>query len=420
MNYFFSPNLYRVFRFLLGAYLAVHFIHLIPYVEELFSSNGMLHNGSLSPLFGVIPNVFALSDTPLFVITVTGFAIIASLMFMLGHFDRAAAIFIWFILACYFARNPLITNPALPYLGWLLLAHVFMPKLDVLELKTANEESWQVRRNIFYAAWIILALSYSYSGYTKLLSASWFSGETIGIVLNNPLARDHFLNELILSLPVGYLQLLTWFVLYVELLFAPLSIFKKLRPWLWSAMLFVQVGFLIFLDFADLTIPMLLFHLLTFDARWLAVKHRGLRPEKYVLHYDGECGFCHGLPKFVIEEDKANSFSYTPLQSDFSQSRLSELNLKLESDSIVFQAGTKIYLESGAVIKILQCLGGFWVLPAFILNCIPSYFRNRAYRFIGKHRKRIRQSPVGLCPILPPEYRQRFKLHSSAFSEIIS
>ena len=65
---------------------------------------------------------------------------IASLMFMLGYFDRAAAIFIWFILACYFARNPLIANPALPYLGWMLLAHAFMPKLDVLELKTTNDD----------------------------------------------------------------------------------------------------------------------------------------------------------------------------------------------------------------------------------------------------------------------------------------
>lgn len=410
MRYQFSPNHYRIFRGLLGAYLLIHFAHLMPYVVELFSSQGMLGNASLSPLFGIVPNLLAVSDAPLFVYALVGSAILASGLLLTGRFDKPAALWLWYVLACLFARNPLIANPALPYLGWMLLAHGLMPTLNPGEIYSPNNKQSELRRHIFWAAWIVLALSYSYSGYTKLLSPSWFHGETVEIVLNNPLARDHALNSLMLSLPSGLLALLTWFVLYVELLLAPLALFKSLRPWLWSAMLAVQFGFLIFLDFADLTIPMLLFHLLTFDSRWFSGKSYREQGSP-VLHYDGDCGFCHGLPKFILEEDKQGLFTYSPQQSEFSKSELRKLGVQLKSDSIILQVGPVIYLESDAVIKILEILGGFWRVTAALLRLIPRSFRNKTYQFVGRHRHRFMAAPDMLCPVLPDNYRKRFRLH---------
>lgn len=405
----FSTNHYRLFRSLLGLYLLCHFVHLLPYVTELFSSKGMLSDASLSPLFGIIPNIFAISDAPLFVCAVVGTAIVASGLVLVGRCDRAGAIWVWYVLACLFARNPLIANPALPYLGWMLLAHGMLPKMDAGKIQSPDDEHADLRRSVFWAAWIVLALSYSYSGYTKLLSPSWFNGETVEIVLNNPLARDHFLNNVMLSLPSALLSLLTWFVLYVELLFAPLALFKRLRPWLWSAMLGVQFGFLLFLDFADLTIPMLLFHLLTFDSRWLAYQ-RIDKKEPHILHYDGDCGFCHGLPKFMLEEDKKGLFVYSPQQSDFSKNELTKAGIRLENDSIVLQVGNIVYVESDAIVEILARLGGFWQLVASLMRLVPRNLRNSAYRFVGRHRARYRPAPLALCPILPSEYGQRFKL----------
>jgi hypothetical protein len=40
---------------------------------------------------------------------------------------------------------------------------------------------------------------------------------------------------------------------------------RRLRPLAWTAMLLVHFGFLFLLNSPDLTAPMLLFHLLTFD-----------------------------------------------------------------------------------------------------------------------------------------------------------
>jgi hypothetical protein len=117
------------------------------------------------------------------------------------------------------------------------------------------------------AAWVVLA-RVLITG-CKLLSPSWVSGDTVWYVLHNPLARDYFLRDLVVSLGEGVSRALTWAVLWVELLFAPLALFGRLRPLLWAAMLIVQFGFLLLLNFADLTAPMLLVHLLTFDPAWL-------------------------------------------------------------------------------------------------------------------------------------------------------
>lgn len=408
MNTPFSPNHYRLFRVLLGWYLVAHFVYLWPYGAELFSSEGMVGEAALSPLFGIVPNVLALNDAPPMVSILLASAVCASVLLMIGKFDRLAAIWIWYVLACIFARNPLIANPALPYLGWMLWAHLLMPRVKALDLGDDDRQE-AMRKKIFSAAWIVLALTYSYSGYTKLLSPSWVSGDTVNIVLNNPLARDHLLNAFVLSMPEAVLTLLTWFILYVELLFAPLALFKSLRPWLWTAMLFVQFGFLIFLDFADLTIPMLLFHLLTFDSRWLKAptnqEHQNL-----VLHYDGECGFCHGLPRFMLEEDRQGRFCYSPQQSTYSAKQLAKSGLQLDGESIVLQEDDRTYIESDAVVRILHHLGGLWRLVGLVLQVVPRSLRDSGYRWIGRHRYRLGTRPESLCPVLPASHRHRFRV----------
>ena len=104
-----------------------------------------------------------------------------------------------------------------------------------------------------------MALSYSYSGYTKLASPSWISGENVSLVLQNPLARDWWLRDLLLALPPLLLKCITWLILLVEISFAPLTLSRRLRPWLWGLMFGVQLGFATLLSFPDLTIAMLPF-----------------------------------------------------------------------------------------------------------------------------------------------------------------
>jgi hypothetical protein len=109
-----------------GVHLFMHFAHLIPWAAELFSNQGLLPEASASPLVMLFPNILAFFDGPIFVTSLVAFSALLSMALAFGFRDRAAALIIWYIAACLFGRNPLIQNPGLPYVGWLLLTHSFL------------------------------------------------------------------------------------------------------------------------------------------------------------------------------------------------------------------------------------------------------------------------------------------------------
>ena len=399
-----TTNQYRLFRVLLGTYLFVHFAALVPWAGEVFSNAGMLADATRSPLFGIVPNVLALAGGPQFVIGLVAAAAIAAACFACGYLDKLAAIFMWYVLACLFARNPLIANPALPYVGWMLLLHLFVPALPRATLTDAR---WEFPKPLFAAAWIVLALAYSYSGYTKLLSPSWVSGDAIAYVLDNPLARDNAVRDLFLALPGDALRVLTWSLMAVELLFAPLALVRKARPVLWVAMLVAQVGFLCLLNFADLTIPMLLFHMLTFDPAWVP----GNAPERRdVIFYDGECGLCHGAVRFVLAEDRRGRTLFSPLQgATFKRMVRDDVRKDLPDSFVVLDDAGELLLRSSAVVHVAMRLGGWWRVLGTLLFIVPKPIRDAGYRFVGAVRHRLFARPSRHCPFVPASMRARFR-----------
>ena len=406
-----TANQYRLFRVLLGLYLVIHFAQLLPWAGELFSNAGMLPDQATSPLFGIVPNVLALSDTPQVLLALVAAAVVAGVALAFGYCDKLAALFLWYMLACLFGRNPLIANPALPYVGWMLLAHLFVPSLPrgPLPEVAASDTSanWKMPRPLFAAAWIVLALAYSYSGYTKLLSPSWVTGDAIGYVLQNPLARDYFLRDWFLALPAGALRILTWSVMGIELLFAPLALIGRARPILWGAMFVVQLGFLCLLNFADLTSPMLLFHLLTFDPKWIPAKQSGAQEW---IFYDGTCGLCHRVVRFVLAEDRIGSFTFSPLQGETFKRTVREEERKGLPDSfVVADLSGRPLLRSDAVVHIARRLGGLWRVLGAILAVTPKPIRDGGYRLVGAIRHRLFAKPAQFCPVVPTELRIRFR-----------
>lgn len=401
---------YSVFRALFGTYLFVHFVHLLPWGAELFSSTGMVPDAALSPLTHLFPNVLAWVDTPAFVAALLTSGAAAAVLFAAGWRDRWAAAWMWYVLACLFGRNPLIANPALPYVGWMLLAHLFVPAAPYGSLAARGRadpaSGWRLPREVFLSGWIVLALSYSYSGYTKLLSPSWVSGDTVGHVLMNPLARDWALRDFMLWLPDSIPQLVTLGILWVEVLFAPLALSARLRPWLWSIMLVVQFGFAFLLNFADLTLAMLLFHFFTFDPAWLPGA-RAPRPQS--VFYDGACGLCHRVVRFVLAEDARGAFRLGPLQgARFAEALPEAQRAQLPDSFVVRRADGELLLRSTAAAHILITLGGVWRLLGGLLLLVPQRWRDAMYDAVGRSRHRWFRRPEQLCPFVPEHLRERF------------
>ena len=402
---------YSLFRAVFGLYLFVHFVELVPRGAELFSNRGVLPHAAASPLIHLFPNVLALWDAPIFIECLLIIAAGLSFLFAAGQWDRVAALSLWYLWACLFGRDPLIANPALPYVGWLLLAHVFLPPAPYGSWAARGRPdprgAWHMPQAIYLLAWLLMALGYTYSGCTKLVSPSWLDGTALARVLENPLARPGLLRDTLLVMPRGLLRVFTWGALGLELSFAPLALVRRLRRWVWSAMLAMHFGLFLLINFADLSAGMVILHLFTFDPAWVAPrKARGTE----LLFYDGHCGLCHRAVRFVLAEDRlGTAFRFSPLQSDLFQATVSEAERRALPDSLVVRTAEGALLSrSTAILYILSGLGGAWRVIAGGMSLVPAPVRDGLYDGVARIRYRLFARPEDACPIVPGELRARF------------
>jgi predicted DCC family thiol-disulfide oxidoreductase YuxK len=402
---------YSLYRAIFGSYLFFHFAGLLPWSRELFSSQGVLPKASDSPLIHLFPNILGVLDGPSFVQSLVVLAAVLSVVFAVGYHDRVASLGLWYLGACFLGRNPLIANPALPYIGWLLLAHAFLPSAPfgswAARGRIDPRGAWTMPNSIYLCAWILMALGYTYSGCVKLDSPSWVDGTALRRVLENPLARPGFLRMWLLSWPPIILRAGTWGGLGLELLFAPLALFRRMRPWIWCAMVALHLGLFALVSFPDLTAGMIILHLFTFNPSWISGEVAGRGEE---LFYDGYCGLCHDAVRFVLAEDSTGkTFRFTPLQGETFAARVpAERRAGLPDSIVVLTDDGSLLVRSAAFLHILRRLGGGWAVMASVLGVIPRGLRDLAYDLVARIRYRVFGRRDDVCPIVPPDLRARF------------
>jgi hypothetical protein len=278
----FGEHHLAVARMTLGAYLLVHYLVLLPYAAETFGPGGVMPNVALNPAY---PHGFTLLgwvDRPGAATLLVAVLAAVSLAYLAGFYTRTAAVLLFLGSHQLFHRNQLTLNPSLPCLGFLLLAHALFPDNPPLSVdrwlarrRALPEDGDRLPRDLLRVLWIVMAVAYTYSGVTKLASPSWRSGHALSLLLASALARDTELVQWVEALPGWSLAALTWGALLAELLFAPLSLHRRLRPLAWIAMMIMHAGIVLLLDFADISLGMMAFQLFTFDPRWLAPTHSG-------------------------------------------------------------------------------------------------------------------------------------------------
>ena len=404
-----SAGMFAVYRILLGGFLIVHFLHLAPWGAEVFGDHGALDSPSVSPLMGWVPNPLNYIGTEHFVVALLALGATGGFLILIGKRDRLGAAIAVVILAWLYQRNPLIANPSLPLLGWMLLAYCFTPVGGIGRAFTDKEQvtdfAWRLPGAIWWSAWIVLGVAYTYSGYTKLLSPSWVDGSAVSIVLQNPLARDYFLNSFLLQLDPWFLKGLTWAITWIELLFLPLIAFWFTRAIVWALMLIVQFGFLFLLNFADLTFPMLLIHLLLFDPRWIKPKEN----EQETIFYDGNCALCHSVVRFALSEMPKRRYAFSPLQGETFEKLIPEgTRSKLPDSFLVLTSDGAIEVEGEAAVHVLKSFGGFWYLLGVVLGFLPRQILNFGYRLVARTRYQLFGKKESLCPLVSADLRNLF------------
>jgi predicted DCC family thiol-disulfide oxidoreductase YuxK len=163
-----------------------------------------------------------------------------------------------------------------------------------------------------------------------------------------------------------------------------MALFWRLRPWIWSAFTAMHLVALLLFGRLDFSLPMLLLHAFTFDPAW--IRPRGPRSPETVF-FDGNCGLCNGAIRFLVAEDAYGRFDYSPLDSDFFLSSVSEEDRRELPDSVVVLTGSgQLLVRSRAVLHAAGRLGGVWKLLGAVGGWVPRPIRDAVYDFVSRHR----------------------------------
>jgi predicted DCC family thiol-disulfide oxidoreductase YuxK len=363
---------YSLFRALLGLYLLVRFLALLPRGAEALSSRGAL-SAPAGPVLHVLRRALAIDGAPWLAAGLLAFGAAASLCFAVGLHDRVAAVALCCLWAFLGGDDPLVPSLGLPPIGWILLAHPFLPRAPYGSFARRGladpGASWRKPEGFQLAAWILLAAGYGLAGYAGLAVPSWANG--------------------------------------LQLLFAPLALVRRLRPALWSALLLTHLWRVALVGLAGSSLDLAMLHLYAFDPGW--IPRRSARRVE-TLFYDGHCGLCHRLLRFVLSEDRGGAaFRFAPLGGEAFRSEVPEERRAALPDSVVvLRDDGALLVRSEAVRRVLTRLGGVWRLVGEMARIVPPPVLDAAYDVVARRRRRLFAPVADACPVLPEELRPRF------------
>ncbi len=133
---------------------------------------------------------------------------------------------------------------------------------------------------------------------------------------------------------------------------------------------------------------------------------------RHLILYDGVCGLCNRLNRFVLKRDTIGVFQFASLQSRLGQSLLRGYgtdpgNLKTLYVVVNYGSQSPVLLsKSRAALFVLKTLGGPWRLAA-ILGVFPRRLLDWAYDLVARHRYAV-FGRYESCLMPSPEYKNRY------------
>ena len=128
------------------------------------------------------------------------------------------------------------------------------------------------------------------------------------------------------------------------------------------------------------------------------------------LFYDGHCALCHRAVRFAVRRDRGRPrVRFAPIGGEsFERLVPAERRRQLPDSVLVLTAEGELLARSEAVRYLLRRAGGVWRLAARLAALLPRRQRDALYDLVARHRRRWFGRTGELCPVLPPELRQRF------------
>jgi predicted DCC family thiol-disulfide oxidoreductase YuxK len=375
---------YSLVRALFGAWQLAAFARLLLSAPAAGGHEAGARGGWVSPLH-FVPNLFSLSDEPWLVVAALSAGCAASVLFAVGAWHRTAAAVLAYAWSCISTRFPWAPMPGMPWILVLLLCHLALPPAPygswVARGRADPEGAWRMHLPVFQLAWGMQLLGSVLGVVDKLSDPPWSSG------------------------PAGARALLTAGILFEAAL--PIAVFRRRpRAIAWSAIFLWRLIALCAGVGDDRLRGMLVVHLYSFDPRWLPPVRASAREH---LFFDGTCGLCHRVVRFVAAEDRGSAFFYSPLQGEAIRTLVAEEARARLPDSVVVRADDgRLLLRSDAWVHVLRRIGGAWRAFGTALSMVPRPLRDAFYAVVARTRYRLFARPKESCPLLSSRLRTYF------------
>ena len=131
-----------------------------------------------------------------------------------------------------------------------------------------------------------------------------------------------------------------------------------------------------------------------------------------IVLYDGVCGLCNRLVKFILKRDKGDRFRFASLQSDLASKVLQRHDRDPHDLDTVYvvvdyaQPTEHLLARSDAILFLLRKLGGIWKL-ASLGNILPRAMRDAIYKLVARNRYRV-FGKYESCMLPEPKHRTKF------------
>jgi predicted DCC family thiol-disulfide oxidoreductase YuxK len=132
----------------------------------------------------------------------------------------------------------------------------------------------------------------------------------------------------------------------------------------------------------------------------------------HLVLYDGVCGLCNRMTRFVMARDRGGLFVFASLQSLTGRAWLERFGARdggRDTFYVVVRyrgASAALLSKSEAALFLLRSLGGPWRWAA-LLGLLPRPLLNAAYGLVARSRYRI-FGRYQVCPAPGPCERGRF------------
>jgi predicted DCC family thiol-disulfide oxidoreductase YuxK len=132
----------------------------------------------------------------------------------------------------------------------------------------------------------------------------------------------------------------------------------------------------------------------------------------HLVLYDGVCGLCDRINRFILAHDAREQFHFASLQNSVARERLGRFGIKADELSTVYvipdydRSESRPLARAAAALFVMSALGWPWKI-AGALRVLPMSWLDRAYEAVARRRYQM-FGRFEQCPLPAPGHRGRF------------